>query len=367
MKRLLLFLFTIATISFIYTNDFDFIKKERFLKVDTNILLIKTYSAIDKDYLDDNDIASIDLLFESELKSYGISKITLIKPCKDDDCALEKLNNNKQQYVIYTKIMKLGKKLIFSGSVLNDTLNYSRKIIVQSIEDMEPAVARLAAALVYRETIEDVANTENIISKEEVESTRRKSLSRVGFGIGYMYPFSDSYNYTTATEENINSRKITLTSNYFYEFNNNYSLLNEFVWHIGLPLSLGSDISIYKYLNNTDFSPFIGGGIGIHWVSNPCLTCDWTNENYIGHGPKFNFQTGIVFFRTYDINVISRLKYHFIMNSNSNNGLLFDVAIEKRLKDKKYNSSKNSITSVATGLGYGCILYLVVLVLASLT
>jgi hypothetical protein len=317
-------------------------------------LVLKTYGNIEGSDLTKTDLESIDMLFSEELEKYGTVE-TSSTSCADDECAILELSASQETFVVYTKIMKLGSKIIYTGSVLNDESSFTSKVTALSVEDMENAVVRLVKSLALNESIEDVVDIDNIIESEEEESARRQSLGRVGFSIGYMFPTFNSYakrNYESNDDGDSNngyedgsylesttydSQKITIGMNYFYEFKENRALLAEFIWYTGSPASFGADMSMLKYLGKDDFSPFIGGGVGIHWVSYCSGYCydDVRPEDYRRSGLALNAQGGYVLFRTYNINVIARAKYHLILNTDLDQGFTIDVGLERKPSPKR--------------------------------
>ena len=76
-------------------------------------------------------------------------------------------------------------------------------------------------------------------------------------------------------------------------------------------LSKGLDINVfYPFLgakNKSEFDPFVGGGLGLHFIGKD-------RENDSGHiaargGMGLNIVIGTIFFKNYDFNVIAELKY----------------------------------------------------------
>ena len=319
----------------------------------SDYLVLKTYSNTLGSELTESDLTSIDMLFSEDLSQYGKVENSSVS-CVDNDCALSELSKTDNDYVIYTKIMKLGSKIIYTGYVLNDESTFTSKITALSVEDMERAVTRLAKSLALNESIEDVVDIDNITEGEEEESARRQSLGRIGFSIGYMFPTFDSYTsrnldqgeydydtwetvYETSTTRDI--QKIVLGFNYFYEFKENRALLAEFNWYTGSPFSFGADMSMLKYLAKDDFSPYIGGGVGLHWVSY-CRGYDCQDEynmpiDHRRSGISLNAQAGYVLFRTYNVNVIARGKYHLVLNSDLDQGFTIDVGLERKPSPKR--------------------------------
>ena len=103
-------------------------------------------------------------------------------------------------------------------------------------------------------------------------------------------------------------------------------------------LSNEGNILGVKYLGKDDFSPFVGGGVGLHWVSycsgsSACM--DDIPHDHRRSGINLNAQAGYVLFRTYNVNVIARGKYHLILNSDLDQGFTLDVALERKPTPKR--------------------------------
>ena len=323
----------------------------------SDYLVLDTYGNVSGSDLTETE--SINILFSEEFKQYGNIEI-FPTSCTDNPCALSELSKTDNDYVVYTKLMKLGSKIIYTGYILNDESSFTSKVTALSVEDMENAVARLAKSLALNESIEDVVDIDNIVESEEEEDARRQSLGRIGFSIGYMYPTFNSYvsrNYSSNDDgnwsngyedggyldtETRDTQKIVVGFNYFYEFKENIALLAEMSLYTGTPGSFGADMSVLKYLKKTDYSPFIGGGIGIHWVSY-CHDNDYSYDcddearphDHRRSGLALNGQAGYVLFRTYNINVIARAKYHLVLNTDLDQGITVDVALERKRESRE--------------------------------
>ena len=66
-------------------------------------------------------------------------------------------------------------------------------------------------------------------------------------------------------------------------------------------------------------------------------------------GISLNAQAGYMMFRTYDINVMTRLQYHIVFNTDLDQGLVLDVALLKKPRPK--NDSRTPLQSLASGIG----------------
>ncbi len=313
----------------------------------SNYLILNVYENVNETNFTGSDIRSINMLFSEQFEQYGDVEISSIS-CNNNNCALSELSKTNNDYVVYTKLMKLGSKIIYTGHIINEESNFTSKVTALSIEDMENAIARLAKSLVLNESIQDVADIDNIMENEEKEDRRRQSLGRVGFSVGYMFPTFNSYtginydeNYNSETHDYDhtistvrNVQKIVLGANYLYEFKENIALLAEFLFYTGSPFSFGADMSLLKYLGKDDFSPYIGGGLGLHWVSY-CSGYNCEDElnmppTHRRSGLALNGQAGYILFRTYNVNVIARAKYHLVLNTELDQGFGIDIGLERK-------------------------------------
>tara|TARA_Y100001970_G_scaffold39113_1_gene48131 strand:+ start:1779 stop:2780 length:1002 start_codon:yes stop_codon:yes gene_type:complete len=301
-------------------------------KLESKILVLSPYTDIDEKKLDSSDISTIYTLFVNGLDKH-ISNIELSSlSCINSECALDHLSKTNNDEIIYTKIQKLGQKFIFSASILDNNNEFTSSATAMSIEDMDQVCLRLSKSIAFKETFEESADIENITQKEEEEPLRRQSISRIGMGLGYLFPFSDT------GDENI-SQSIYFGTNYYYEFKNNTALLLEF--GMGMPF-FGLDLSFLKFTNIIDTSPFYGLGIGLYdsYDSNNRNTNTYnhghttqTQESSSGIG--LSLQGGVMLYRTYNINVIARAKYLVVTNSDIDNGLILDIKFQRNIPEKK--------------------------------
>ena len=348
MKRIII---TLSLISAIFAKDY---------------LFLNTYSNISNTgILDQNDLESIDILFEEELTKYTFGNIThSSKSCPDNECALEELSNSEHEFIVYTRVIKLGEKLRYSGTILdNEGVVFSTKIIVTNATEMEEGVMRLVKSLALQENIDEVADIENIVPSESVESDRIKSFYKTGFSVGYMYPLGDSYltrdynDYYWGDDEGEwtytnQTQKIKISALYLYDFKDNASLLIDGVGYFGTTPSFGISANYLKYHNKGNNSPFYGGGVGIQWVP-WCTGYDCEESMPTDHrrsGVSLNGQTGFMLFRTYDINLMVRLQYHIVLNSDLDQGIVMDVGVIRKPKPKS-ESTRSPMQKLATSIG----------------
>ena len=349
--------------------------------ISADYMILDTYSNISNtDIIDQNDLESINILFEEETFKYDFGSIINSNlSCPDNECALTELKKTNHNFIIFSRIIKLGDKLRFSGSILdNEGVVYTSKVILMNISEMEEGVMRLVKSLALKESIDEVANIDNIIPSEKVETDRIKSFYKTGFSIGYMYPTFDSFatrefenDYYYDSDETLTisnqSQKIKIAAMYMYDFKENSSLLMEVLGYLGSTPSFGVNASYLKFLNKENNSKFIGGSIGVQYVPY-CVNCN-TNlipSEHRRSGISVSAQAGYMFFRTYDINVLARLQYHVVLNTDIDQGIVLDIGVLKKAKPKSQQAERSPLQKVATSIGNTYLFFLVIGFLAML-
>jgi hypothetical protein len=288
------------------------------------------------------DLASVTRLFKDALDGRSRDNVTLAKtPCDDRECALARAKTAgvEAEELVYSSFYKLGKKWIFSATIVgaDGSNSFSQRLTAASIEDMEAVTLRMADALMSRKTSEQVASVDNITEKEqEQEPERRRSLYRGGVAIGYLFPLGSSFEYVDNYDNSNNPeihgyrQMIRLTWLNTWEFRNNLQLGTDIVWNV--PTSIGADASLRYLFGRGDFTPFVGGGLGLHYVKGDAHN-DLAEGGKRNSGPTLNAQGGMLMFRTYDVNVMLRGQYQVILNSDVDHGVAMDVGVSFGNKD----------------------------------
>jgi hypothetical protein len=325
------------------------------------------------------DLASVTRLFRDaiESKTPGDSVSVSRTACADRECALSTVravNIDPSIQVIYSSFYKLGSKWIFSGTILNaDGSNaFSQRLTAASIEDMEAVTVRMADALMARKTTDQVASVDNISEKEaEDEPDRRRSLYKGGIAVGYLFPFNNDYEYTNRSSlghvsTHDYAQMIRLTWLNTWEFRNNLQLGTDLVW--STPSAFGADASLRYLFNRGDYTPFVGGGVGLHYVHSDHYDdpADAPAKDKRNSGPALNAQGGVMLFRTYDVNVMLRGQYQVIFNSDIDQGIAADVGVSFGSKGGGRHATGSSDSDgfgVWEAIGAGALLLFVIAIL----
>lgn len=306
------------------------------------------------DGIAEGDLAAVNRLFHEalEMRYSGPVKTGGI-PCADRACALQAAVGAEADDVVFSNVYLLGTRWIFSASVTSGdgSTSFSQRLTGTSVEDMEALTTRMADALTTRRSTEQVASLDNITAKEaEEDPTRRRSLYHGGVALGYAFPVGNSYTYVSESpytypperKRHGYDQMVRLTWLNSWEFRNDFALGAELAWTT--PYAIGADVNLRYMLNRSDFTPFVGGGLGLHYVrGDEGVDGD---DNKRNSGPAVNVQGGMMLFRTYDVNVMLRGQYQVIFNTDVDHGPAIDVGVSFRDRDKGKGARNND------GLGF---------------
>jgi hypothetical protein len=281
------------------------------------------------------DLSSVNRLFRDAVE--GSASGTVVtqadSACGKRECALSGAVAAGADQVIYSSFYKLGSKWIFSATIIEASgeNSFNQRLTAVSIEDMEAVTLRMADALLKRKTAEQVTTVDNLTEKEStLEPERRRSLYKGGIAVGYMFPVGpNSFEYTNENYQGDlrthgYDQIIRLTWLNTWEFRNNLQLGTDLVWNTP-DMSFGADASLRYLFARGDYTPFVGGGLGLHYVHGDNLEDDGSAKR--NSGPAVNAQAGMMLFRTYDVNVMVRAQYQVIFNEDIDNGIAADVGV----------------------------------------
>lgn len=300
---------------------------------------------------DKGDAMVINHLYRDALQAQFNGTVLFVdsmKSCEDRNCALSAAREVKADQVIYSSLYRIGSKGIFSSSILSTYISeaFNQRLTALSIEDMEAITKRMADALLNRKNIEQAATVDNVTEKEETRAPeRRRSLYAGGVRVGYLFPTPPSSSFSYQREHHscdycYDGDTITYSKQTFsqiihlslfgsWQFNNNLLLNTDIVWGIALPFAdFGIDGNLDYIFTRGDYSPFVGGGLGIHWVHPDDGTDIGGSKNNSGF--TITPQVGMLLFRTYDVNVMVRVYYQVIFDTDMDKGVGLDIGFTFR-------------------------------------
>ena len=314
------------------------------------------------DKLNASDIETVYYLFVDGFRQY--SEFDIIEQderhvCQSKECAMSVGDMYNADQVVTSTIRVLGTKIIFTGMIFDgDGDNtFTSRITAINVEDMENAAMRLSKSLINKNTIDEAADVDNIVESDAEEDVRRESLYKVGISLGYLLPFGgNGYEYIDDndtpddySDDYMKRKKSVLQLGLlnYWEFKDNKSLLLDVYFQ---EVGFGLDLSYNKFINREDFSPFYGAGIGWHMNSNPNLEDHIDNNDPMTfkHGIAPSVNAGFVLFRTYNTNVICRLKYHMLFPNEGDidHGIALNVSLVRKLTPNQSLGSRRTNETV---------------------
>jgi len=224
-------------------------------------------------------------------------------------------NSGKQlgaNVVLMCNLAALGEKVIVQYSLIG--VSIGRKLLVDQItalnvEDLEVVMKRVAKSVVEQESSKKVAEVGNIVESESVQPLHRTSTKNFGISFGYLYP-QNGYD--------DGDRALTFDARFDYE-------LEEYA--VGTLIGIRKGFGTYLYgsylFSKSDVCPYLGGGLGFHWVSHN----NYNNSNNRGDGFEFSAHTGLRIFRTYNFQILINLEYNITINDFHDNAIVFTIGI----------------------------------------
>ncbi len=257
--------------------------------------------------LEINKLSKLKIIPESTIKD-KISKIDFTD--NEQIIAAGKLIDANE--TLTCNLAALGEKIIVQYSLLN-VLTGSKLLVDQitamNMEDLEVVMKRVAKSVVEHESSKKVAEVGNIGESESIEPLRRSSTKNFGISFGYLYPQNGYDN---------GDRALTFDARFDYE-------LEEYA--VGTLIGIRKGFGTYLYgsylFSKSDFCPYIGGGLGFHWVSHN----GYNNGNNRGDGFEFSAHTGLRIFRTYNFQILINLEYNITINDFKDNAIIFTIGI----------------------------------------
>lgn len=238
-------------------------------------------------------------------------------PCFDSRCAAEYGRQLGAEKALVGSLSRLGEKIIVElrlVDVSTAVVEYSDRMASTTVEDLDTVIQRMAKSVASGKPVEKTAEVGLIVQEEAREPLRRKNFFTVGGKIGYLFPTGDSWGKADrllcldwVTRYETNSFFVESLVGYRYQ-------LNEDNGAFDVPI----EFSIFYVPSLTDFSPYVGGGLGIHWIAAKRWDengdhVNGEDERWTNNGLALNLGGGLMGFRTYDFRVIVDLRYTVVL------------------------------------------------------
>lgn len=234
--------------------------------------------------------------------------------CYDSQCAAEFGQRLGVDKAIVGSLSRLGEKIVVElrlVDVASAKVEFSDRMASSTVEDLDTVIKRLAKGLATGKTTEETAAIGIIAEQETWEPRRRKNFFTVGGKVGYLFPSGDSWGRT--------DKLLCLDWVTWYE-TPTFVVESLVGWRYQVNEDKGAydfpiEFSMFYIPGKSDFTPYLGGGLGIHWVAAKRWEDDhWDNENeqITNNGLALNLGGGLIGFRTYDFRIEVDLRYTIV-------------------------------------------------------
>jgi hypothetical protein len=267
--------------------------------------------------------------------------------CFDSQCAAQNGKQLGADKAVIGSLSRLGEKIIVELRIVNVAtaqVEYSDRMASTTVEDLDTVIQRMANAVASGKPVEKTAEVGLIVQEEAKEPLRRKNFFTVGGKIGYLFPTGNSWGEA--------DRLLCLdwvsryeTPTFFVESLVGYRLgyryqVNEENGAFDVPI----EFSVFYLPSKSDFSPYFGGGLGIHWIAakrwdeNGNHAND-EDERWTNNGLALNLGGGLMGVRTYDFRIVVDLRYSIVFtelgDQSQHQGIALTFGITSQRGDDK--------------------------------
>jgi TolB-like protein len=269
--------------------------------------------------MDLGKVSSMDIISERNVQS-----ALLDYDCADQECAVEigrKLNANE---VLVCTLSPLGEKIIIQYILVETSTGkniLSEQASAINLEDLDAVMNRIALSVAKHTPFSANVEVGNVVGEETIEPLSRTSRFNFGVGFGYLFP-TDGYD--------DDDKSFTLNLYFDYEIKD---------VAVGLMLGARDGVAVALYGNylfsRTDICPYLGGGLGFHWVDHNYSTPYYYNSNYYPtssanydeDGIELGLGAGLRFLHTYDIQFFINVEYIITFNDYNDKSIVFTIGI----------------------------------------
>jgi TolB-like protein len=231
--------------------------------------------------------------------------------CYDAVCAVAIGKKLESQFVTYGSLNRLGGKVMISYNLLNvaqDKTVVADVVSSLTVEDLDTVMKRVALSIVNRKPAEDVAEIGTITAQESVTPVRRQALMTSGINFGYLYP-----------QNGYEGKEIFALDFVSHYEGKDFDATALFGIRKGVALNIG----VAYLLTRTDLCPYVGGGLGFHWVAHD----DILDPDKRADGFEALARCGLMIFRTYNFRIMVNLDYCFTFNDYDDQALVLTLGI----------------------------------------
>ncbi len=243
-----------------------------------------------------------------------VSRMLGPEPCTDVLCAAEIGRRVNADMAVFGSMNRLGEKVIVQYTVVDvasEKAVLADHITALSVEDLETVMKRVAMSITSRKPITETVEVGRVTQTESLRPRRRLTTYSSGVKFGYLYPVKGYDDH----------RVFVFDIQTLYE-TENFMVSGLFGIREGVVLNIGA----YLLTTKTDFCPYLGGGLGFHWVSHGLISAT-EDEDKRGDGFEAMLSGGIMALRTYNIRLLLNMDYTITFNDYSDQGVVFTIGL----------------------------------------
>jgi hypothetical protein len=259
---------------------------------------------------------------EAKLTDQGITDFS----CYEITCAASNGFALGVEKAIIGSLTKLGERItaeVRLVDVIRKEVEFTDRFSATSLDDLDSALRKLAKAVASRQKIESEVTRYAITEEETQEPRRKKSYITSGASFGFGFPLGDSYakvsnlktlawvmRYEAGNLVIDNSVGITWgkggEQDTVYDWSDNATVVDKkqvviMPWDIGVR---------YVFNRESDFTPFVGGGIGLHFISSQEVSgLEYTKSD---QAMALHVAGGFYAFQSYDFRLTIEGKYTIV-------------------------------------------------------
>lgn len=292
---------------------------------------------------------------EAKLTEQGITDFS----CHEIDCASNYGFTVGAEKVILGSLTKLGEGYTVEVrlvDVIKKEVVFTDRFSATSLDDLRLTLGKLAKALAAQEKIESETTRFAITEEETKEPRRKKAYVTGGVSLGGSFPTGDSYSdvgflFAMGIPIRIEAGRYVLDNTVGFSVASidadssigevDRKALIVLTWDMGLR---------YIFKREADFSPFVGGGLGVYFIQESRIEEDryGNNKNTYIRGDQalaLHAVAGVYAFQSYNVHVSFELKYSvaftdaFLESITDGNSHQIGLAVSITTKLEKKKSS----------------------------
>ena len=242
--------------------------------------------------------------------------------CAAIDCAVAYGKQIDADQVVACNFLVLGQKIIIQYTLYDVAENKAvidDSIISMSIEELDVVMKRIAMSLTRNESAKETAEKGVIIGQEAKKTLLRSGGNFYGFSLGYLFPL---------TGFNETERSFTIDLKVGSE-------LEDFDYGLQFAARQGFGVNIYSscLLTKEDVCPYIGAGLGFHWITGLHKNDSYYDGTQYIHkqddrkedGFELLLNSGFRFFNTYDMKITINFTFAHTFNDYKSDSFVLTI------------------------------------------